>query len=77
MHRKLLNAGRTTPECLSISVLVEFFHEHQQTLNCFTWFVTGETAPNQIDLFQLHGCKSNSCAVPERKISIADKCVGR
>src|SRR4029077_20053097 len=31
----------------------EFFHEHQQTLNCFTWFVTGETAPNQIDLFQL------------------------
>src|SRR5205823_6927682 len=31
----------------------KFFYEHQETLDCFTWFVTGETTANQIDLFQL------------------------
>src|SRR5436305_4407020 len=30
----------------------EFFHEHQKTLNGFLRFVTGETAANEIDLFQ-------------------------
>src|SRR5437667_1268801 len=35
------------------SVRREFFHEHQQTLNGFLWFVTGQTAPDEIDLLKL------------------------
>src|SRR6266513_5072589 len=34
------------------SVRREFFHEHQKTLNGFLRFVTGEAAPDEIDLFQ-------------------------
>ena len=31
----------------------EFFHEHQQSLNCFLWLVSGQTAADQINFFQL------------------------
>jgi len=31
----------------------EFFHKHQQSLNCFLWFVSGQTAPDKIDFLQL------------------------
>src|SRR6266566_2952461 len=30
----------------------EFFHEHQQTLDRFLWFVTGETATDEVDFLQ-------------------------
>ena len=31
----------------------EFFHEHQQSLNCFLWLVSGQTASDEIDFLQL------------------------
>src|SRR5262249_7442687 len=31
----------------------EFFHEHQEPLNCFLGFMTGKAVSDKIDLFQL------------------------
>src|SRR5205807_1041456 len=31
----------------------EFFHEHEQTLDRFSWFVPREPAPDQIDFLEL------------------------
>jgi hypothetical protein len=36
-----------------LSVGGEFFHEHEETLNCFLRFMPRQTAANQIDFFQL------------------------
>src|SRR5260370_37416581 len=34
------------------SIRWEFFYKHQETLNGFLWFVTGQTAPDKINFLQ-------------------------
>src|SRR4029450_1698194 len=47
------NRGRSARNALEhFSVGGEFFHKHQQPLNSFFWFVSGQAAPNEIDFLQ-------------------------
>src|SRR6266576_1093811 len=52
-YRQLPASGSAGNALEHFSVRWEFFHKHQETLDGFLWFVTGQTAPDEIDLLKL------------------------
>ena len=54
LYERKIKAFRLARNVLEhLSVRREFLHEHQETLNRFLGFVSGQTAPDEIDFLQL------------------------
>src|SRR5438034_8775535 len=51
-YRQLPASGSAGNALEHFSVRWEFFHKHQETLNGFLGFVTGQTASDEIDFLQ-------------------------
>src|SRR6516162_6953284 len=51
-YRQLPASGSAGNALEHFSVRWELFHKHQETLNGFLWFVTGQSAPDEIDFLQ-------------------------